>query len=37
MYSIAIFQEAQKYCRWKKVLDNILKDINLINLLIKIE
>jgi hypothetical protein len=29
MYSITIFQEAQKHCRWKKVLDNILKDINI--------
>ena len=29
MYSVAIFQEAQKHCRWKKVLDNVLKEINI--------
>ena len=29
MYSIAIFHEAQKHCRWKKVLDNVLKEINI--------
>lgn len=29
MYSVAIFHEAQKHCRWKKVLDNVLKEINI--------
>ena len=29
MYSIAIFHEAQKHCRWKKVLYNVLKEINI--------
>ena len=29
MYSIAIFQEAQNHCRWKKVLDTVLKEINI--------